>query len=150
MSNYIHHKAWSEIHYPLPNFNGGTAEVWEWIIILMSHFTGHVIHIAILHGDVIKWKHFRVTGLCAGNSPVIGEFPAQRPVTRSLYVFFDLHRNENWVNNGEAGDLRRHHAHYDVILMSKICPIITARETCLNFLLVIRMSCLTISKTFYL
>ena len=22
-----------------------------------------------------------------------------------------------WVNNGEAGDLRRHHAHYDVIIM---------------------------------
>ena len=34
---------------------------------------------------------FRVTGsLCAGNSPVTGEFPAQRPVTRSFDVFFDL------------------------------------------------------------
>ena len=29
--------------------------------------------------------------LCAGNSPVSGEFPAQRPVTRSFDVFFDLH-----------------------------------------------------------
>ena len=28
--------------------------------------------------------------LCAGNSPVTGEFPAQRPVTRSFDVFFDL------------------------------------------------------------
>ena len=28
--------------------------------------------------------------LCAGNSPVTGEFPAQRPVTRSLEVFFDM------------------------------------------------------------
>ena len=28
--------------------------------------------------------------LCAGNSPVSGEFPSQRPVTRSLDVFFDL------------------------------------------------------------
>ena len=26
----------------------------------------------------------------AGNSPVTGEFPAQRPVTRSFDVFFDL------------------------------------------------------------
>ena len=34
---------------------------------------------------------FRVTGpFCAGNSPVPGEFPAQRPVTRSFDVFFDL------------------------------------------------------------
>ena len=28
--------------------------------------------------------------LCAGNSPVSGEFPAHRPVTRSFDVFFDL------------------------------------------------------------
>ena len=30
---------------------------------------------------------------CAGNSPVTGEFPSQRPVSRSFDVFFDL-----WVN----------------------------------------------------
>ena len=28
--------------------------------------------------------------LCAGNSQVTGEFPSQRPVTRSYDVFFDL------------------------------------------------------------
>ena len=32
--------------------------------------------------------------LCAGNSPVTGEFPAQRPVTRSFEVFFDLRLNK--------------------------------------------------------
>ena len=37
---------------------------------------------------------FRVTGICAGNSPVPGEFPAQRPVTRSYHVFFDLCLNK--------------------------------------------------------
>ena len=31
--------------------------------------------------------------LCAGISPVIGEFPSQRPVTRSFDVFFDLYLN---------------------------------------------------------
>ena len=30
----------------------------------------------------------------AGNSPVAGEFPAQRPVTRSFDVFFDLCLNK--------------------------------------------------------
>ena len=50
--------------------------------------------------------------ICAGNSPVSGEFPTQRPVTRSLDVFFDLHQN-----NGEAGDLRRYRVHYDVKVM---------------------------------
>ena len=28
--------------------------------------------------------------LCAGNSPVTGEFPTQRPVTQSFDAFFDL------------------------------------------------------------
>ena len=32
--------------------------------------------------------------LCAGNSPVPGDFPPQRPVTRSFDVFFDLHMNK--------------------------------------------------------
>ena len=32
--------------------------------------------------------------ICAGNSPVPGEFPAQRPVTRSFNVFFDLRLNK--------------------------------------------------------
>ena len=32
--------------------------------------------------------------ICAGNSPVTGEFPPQRPVTRSFDVFFDLRLNK--------------------------------------------------------
>ena len=55
--------------------------------------------------------------LCVGNSPVTGEFPAQRPVTRSFDVFFDLRLNQQ-LSNGSAGDLRRHRAHYDVIIIT--------------------------------
>ena len=45
------------------------------------------------------WRHRMETfsallAICAGNSPVPGEFPAQRPVTRSFDVFFDLHPNK--------------------------------------------------------
>ena len=36
----------------------------------------------------------RVTGHLCGNSPVSGEFPAQRPVTRSFDIFFDLRLNK--------------------------------------------------------
>ena len=32
--------------------------------------------------------------ICEGNSPVSGEFPTQRPVTRNFDVFFDLRQNE--------------------------------------------------------
>ena len=55
--------------------------------------------------------------LCAGNSPVTGEFPAQMPVTRSFDVIFDLRRTIGWVNSREVGYLRRHRAHYDVTVM---------------------------------
>ena len=42
-----------------------------------------------------NWNIFRVIlTLCAGNSPVTGEFPSQRPVTRSFDVFFDLRLNK--------------------------------------------------------
>ena len=41
----------------------------------------NVIVMLISHDDVIKWRHF---------PPVNVEFPAQRPVTRSFDVFFDM------------------------------------------------------------
>ena len=45
------------------------------------------------------WRHQMETfsallPISSGNSPVPGEFPAQRPVTRSFDVFFDLHPNK--------------------------------------------------------
>ena len=54
--------------------------------------------------------------ILTGNSPIAGEFPAQRPVTRSIDIFFDLRRNKRLVNNGEAGN-ERHRVHYDVTVM---------------------------------
>ena len=46
---------------------------------------------------------FCVTGhLCEGNSPVPGEFPTQRPVTRSFDVFFELRLNE-WLSKQSWG-----------------------------------------------
>ena len=60
---------------------------------------------------------FRVTGPLCGEFTGPGEFPTQRPVTRSFDVFFDLRLNKGWVNNREAGDLRRHRGHYDVNVM---------------------------------
>ena len=58
--------------------------------------------------------------ICAGNSPVPGEFPTQRPVTRSIDVYLICARINGWVNNREAGDLRRHRAHYDVLGVEKV------------------------------
>ena len=60
---------------------------------------------------------FRVTGHLCGNSLVTGEFPAQRPVTQSFYVFFDLHLKKRLSNQWWDFDLRCHCAHYDVTVL---------------------------------
>ena len=54
--------------------------------------------------------------LCEGNSPVTGEFPSQRQVTRSFEVFFDLSLKKRLCNR-DTDDLRHHRAHYDVTVM---------------------------------
>ena len=72
----------------------------------------------INHDDVIKWKLFP------------SYWPFVRGIHRSLVN--SLHNDQwrgalvfslictwinGWVNNGKAGDLRRHRAHYDVAVM---------------------------------
>ena len=72
--------------------------------------------ILIFHDDVIKWKHFpRYWPFIAGNSPVTGEFPSQRPVTRSFDVLFDARLNKllskqswGWWLETSSGPLWRH------------------------------------------
>ena len=64
----------------------------------------------------------RVIGHLCGEFTGHGEFPAQRPVTRSFDIFFDLRLNKRWVNNREPGDLRRYRAHYDVSVMIVVVP----------------------------
>ena len=72
----------------------------------------------LCHDDVIKWNHF----------------PRYWPFVRGIYrsPVNSLHKGQwrgalmfslicacinGWVNNGEAGDLRRRRAHFDVIVM---------------------------------
>ena len=80
------------------------------------------------HDDVIKWKYFPrywpfVRGIHRSpvNSPHKGQW------RRALMLSFICARINDWVNNGEAGDLRRHRAHYDVIVMVK--DILTDRRS---------------------
>ena len=71
-----------------------------------------------MHDDVIKMEPLSaLLALCAGNSPVTGEVPAQRPVTRSFDVFSDLRLTKRLSKQSWAGDLRRHRGDYDVIVM---------------------------------
>ena len=70
------------------------------------------------HDDIIKWKHFlRYWPFVRGihRSPVNSLHKGQRrgALTFSLICVWI----NGWENNREAGDLRRHRAHYDVIVM---------------------------------
>ena len=74
------------------------------------------------HDDVIKWKYFPrnwpfVRGIY--RSPVKSPHNGQR---RGALIFSLICAWINgWVNNGEAGDLRRLRTHYDVIVMNHDC-----------------------------
>ena len=57
---------------------------------------------------------------CAGNSPVTGEFPTQRPVTQIFDVFFDLHLNKQWSKQWRHRWFATPCAHYGVIVMNKM------------------------------
>ena len=69
------------------------------------------------------WRHQMETfsallALCAGNSPVSGEFPSQRPVTQSFDVFFDLCPNRQLSKQSWGWWFDTlYRAHYNVIVM---------------------------------
>ena len=70
------------------------------------------------HDDVIKWKHFpRYWHFVRGihRSPVNSPHKGQWRVALMFSLIYI--RINGWVNNREAGNLRRHRAHYDVIAM---------------------------------
>ena len=77
--------------------------VWKWFLF---------------HDDVIKWKHFPrywpfVWGIHRStvNSPHKGQWRGALMFSL-IYVWIN-----GWVNNCEAGDLRRYRAHYDVTVI---------------------------------
>ena len=82
------------------------------------------------HDDIIKWKHFPcnwpfVRGI--HRSPVNSQHKGQ---WRGALVFSLICVWINdWVNNREAGDLRRYCAHYDIIVMVNKSSMCTGRQS---------------------
>ena len=56
---------------------------------------------------------------CAGNSPVPVNSPHKGQWRGALMSSLVCTRINGWVYNGEAGDLRRNRARYDVTVMNK-------------------------------
>ena len=72
-----------------------------------------------IHDDVIKWKNFphywpflRGIHRSPVNSPHKGQWRG------ALMFSFICAWMTSWINNREPGDLRRHHAQHDVIVMT--------------------------------
>ena len=73
---------------------------WQKMFPLFFSVTGcDIVVMSKLQFGSTWWRHQMETfsallAIFAGNSPVTGEFPAQRPVTRSFDVFLDLRLNQ--------------------------------------------------------
>ena len=87
-----------------PNPFTHVIEVYFYCTGQMSEIEPRRLWLNSRHGPAwivnIWWRHQMETfsvllTLCAGNSPVTGEFPSQRPVTLSFDVFFDLRLNKS-------------------------------------------------------
>ena len=99
-------KVWDGIAYPFPNFNGAIFIAGEWF-------------------GSSWWRHQMETfsallAPCAGNSPVPVNSQHKGQWRGALIFSLICARINDWVNNREAGDLRRYRGHYDVIVMDKL------------------------------
>ena len=71
----------------------------------MNKFMRYLISDQTCHASFRRWFYMMtsssgnisaILAICVVNSPVPGEFPTQRPVTRSFDVFFDLRLNQRF------------------------------------------------------
>ena len=73
------------------------------------------------HNDVCKWKHFPLYWpFVRGIHRSTVNFPHKGQWRRALMFSLICAWNNSWANNGDAGDLRRHIAHYDVTIMIQL------------------------------
>ena len=61
----------------------------------------------LLRRRLNKTSKLRVTGLCVGNSPVTGEYPAQRDSNAANVSIWWRHHGPYWVDNSDLGHDRR-------------------------------------------
>ena len=91
----MHYKVWNGIIHPLPNFNGATVEVRDWMSIFTPHFNGHVTTYTY------RIKLIKVNP-CERKGP-LGDSTSYRPIlgylqSHEVWFFCDcclLNRNAN-------------------------------------------------------
>ena len=94
---------------PLPetmltqSINAYMQHLWRWVNGLSIIQCRMIYNPILIYGQwkpIESWRRHQIVtfstllAICAGNSLVTGEFPAQRPVTLSFDVYFDLRPNK--------------------------------------------------------
>ena len=90
--------------YIWPRYNG----TWQDIVFtkhqcICKHHVAFRYQFGLIKVSQLSWWRYQMETFsallahCAGNSPVTGEFPAQKPVTRSFDVFVDLRSNTRLI-----------------------------------------------------
>ena len=122
----------------------GYQNAWLWCFLcchLIKFWTNSRLADDLGHPDALVidpsfslWRHQMETfspllALCVGNSPIAGEFPTQRPVTRGFDVFFDLRLNKRlskqswgWWFETPSCALWRHSNAVDIFLHLEPLP----------------------------
>ena len=96
----------------------GTDAFWDlWDGFIMSY-----VRDTISTHKHTWWRHqmelfSALLALCAGNSPIPVNSPQKGQWRGALMFSLICAWINDWVNNHEACDLRRHRGHYDVIVM---------------------------------
>ena len=113
------------------------AQLWwhDWkdltYIIAKQNLTNGAL---VTHDDVIKWRYFwRYWPFVRGihRSPV--DSPHKGQWRRALMFSMICARTNGWVNNRDAGDLRRDGAHYDVTVKPNAGLVVTVLKPWLWF-----------------
>ena len=84
--------------------------------------------------------------LCAGKSPVIGDFPHVSHIFLFMYSLICawLH---GWVSHRDAGNLRCHRAHYDVTKMGGFTDSFLTVDRFYSVMIYYRIICVSLNKT---
>ena len=105
---------------------------WFDLIWFLEVYFAHILQYYFTDITAPWWRHqmetfFALLAICAGNSPVLGEFPPQRPVTRSFDVYFDLRPNNRlskqswgWWFETTSRPLWRHRNDHEATLANMI------------------------------
>ena len=92
-------------------------EHWKFTKARISRGIGILYKCKISHDDVDKWKHFPRYWPFVRGSTGHRWIPLTKANDAELWLISAW--TNGWADNQDAGDLRRHSAHYDVTVMEK-------------------------------